>query len=56
MYDKVKGENPESKMTDLTKIISHMWSEIDEDTKKKYDLLHEERKKIYEKEVKEYEE
>ncbi len=48
MYEKVKGENPDSKMTDLTKIISHMWSEVDEDTKKKYEVLHDERKKQYE--------
>ncbi len=33
VYDKVRSENPNSKITEITKIISEMWNNIDQATK-----------------------
>ena len=33
MYDRVKGENPTAKITEITKIISDMWQTVDPATK-----------------------
>ena len=33
MYDRVKGENPTAKITEITKIISDMWQAVDPATK-----------------------
>ena len=33
VYNKVKGENPNAKITELTKIISEMWNKVDKATK-----------------------
>lgn len=33
VYDKVKTENPNAKITEITKIISDMWKTVDQTTK-----------------------
>jgi hypothetical protein len=33
VYEKVKGENPDAKITELTKIISDMWNSESKETK-----------------------
>lgn len=33
VYDKVKAENPNAKITEITKIISDMWKTVDQTTK-----------------------
>jgi hypothetical protein len=55
VYEKVKKDNPECKITELTKIIAEKWSHLDGKAKKKYEDLQTESKKRYEKEKKDYE-
>jgi hypothetical protein len=33
VYDRVKADNPTAKITEITKIISEMWSRVDAATK-----------------------
>mmetsp|Transcript_34168 Transcript_34168/g.39839 ORF Transcript_34168/g.39839 Transcript_34168/m.39839 type:complete len:136 (+) Transcript_34168:45-452(+) len=54
IYDDVKKANPDKKMTDLTKIISTKWNNVDAATKSKYEKKNEEAKEKYEKEMKAY--
>ena len=55
MFAETKKENPDAKVTDLTRIISEKWKNVDKETRAEYDKRHEEAKQKYEKEVKEYE-
>lgn len=55
MYEQTKKEHPNAKITELTKIISEKWRDVDEDTKRKYENQNAEVKKKYEKEKKDYE-
>ena len=52
----MKAENPDAKITDITKIISKMWEKVDEDTKKRLNAEYEKNKEIAAKEKQEYEE
>lgn len=36
VYEKVKTDNPTSKVADLAKIIGEMWSKVDEEVKSRY--------------------
>lgn len=54
IYETIKKENPDLKMTELTKIISEKWNSIDAATKSKYEKKNEEAKEKYEKELKAY--
>ncbi len=56
VYDQVKKENPESKITELTQIIASRWKLVPPEQKTKYEVLHEESKKRYEREKKDYDE
>jgi len=56
VYPQVKKENPDMKITEITKIIAKQWREADDETKQKFEKKNEEAKKKHEKDVKEYEE
>jgi hypothetical protein len=56
VYEQTKKDNPTAKMTDLTKIISEHWKNVDADTHKKYDKMAETEKEKHAKAVKDYEE
>lgn len=45
VYNKVKSENPDSKITELTKIISEMWKNVDQATKDRLEVKYQENKK-----------
>jgi len=53
--DQVKKENPEAKITEITKIVAGKWKVLDEETKKVYEKKHVEAKQKYEQEMKDYE-
>lgn len=55
LFPQVKKENPDSKVTELTKIISQKWNKIEAEEKTIYEKKHEEAKLKYEKAVSEYE-
>lgn len=55
IYEAVKKDNPDCKITELTKIIAEKWKNVDEKTKKGYENLHLENKKKYEVERQAYE-
>eukprot|EP00825_Cyclidium_porcatum_P012322 TRINITY_DN1642_c0_g1_i1.p2 TRINITY_DN1642_c0_g1~~TRINITY_DN1642_c0_g1_i1.p2 ORF type:complete len:143 (+),score=54.68 TRINITY_DN1642_c0_g1_i1:77-505(+) len=55
VYEAVKKEHPESKITELTTIIAGKWKTVSEAQKKRYEEQHQEGKKKYEKEKKDYE-
>lgn len=44
VYDKVKSENPSSKITELTQIISNMWKNVDQSTKDRLEAKYQENK------------
>ena len=54
MREKVKGENPEAKTTDLTKIMSPMWKALTDEEKKPYQEMAVADKVRYEKEMEGY--
>jgi len=56
MFLQVKQENPDAKVTEITKIISHNWMNIDQETKAAYEARNTEAKQKYEQDMKEYEE
>ncbi len=56
IYMKIKAENPEAKMTELTKIISVKWKNIDPSTKEQYEKKQQQEKDKYEKSKLEFEE
>lgn len=44
VYDKVKSDNPSAKITELTKIISDMWKNIDQAHKDRLEAKYQENK------------
>ena len=54
VYEKVKAEHPNSKITDLTKIISEMWNNVDEETKNRLEDQYQKNKEQVAKEKEEY--
>ena len=56
LYEQTKKEHPDAKMTDLTKIISEKWRNIDEKTKEHYEKRYAEEKEKYVNNLKVYEE
>eukprot|EP01017_Pseudomicrothorax_dubius_P004756 TRINITY_DN11037_c0_g1_i3.p1 TRINITY_DN11037_c0_g1~~TRINITY_DN11037_c0_g1_i3.p1 ORF type:complete len:101 (+),score=18.15 TRINITY_DN11037_c0_g1_i3:111-413(+) len=36
VFEEVKSQNPDMKLTDITKVISQMWKNLDEVTQKSY--------------------
>ena len=54
MREKVKGENPDAKTTDLTKIMSPMWKALTDEEKKPYQEMAVADKVRYEKEMEGY--
>ena len=44
IYDKVKAENPNARITELTKIISDKWTNVDKATKERLDAEYEKNK------------
>ena len=54
LREKVKGENPEAKTTDLTKIMSPMWKALTDEEKKPYQEMAVADKIRYEKEMEGY--
>lgn len=44
VYDKVKSENPSAKITELTKIISELWKNVDQTTKERLEAKYQENK------------
>ena len=55
VYDRVKADNPQASITEITKIISIMWKDADEDTKKRLQDEYEKNKVKAAKEKEEYE-
>lgn len=51
----MKGEHPEAKITELTKIISEMWSTADAEIKTRLEEQYKKNKEIAAKEKEEYE-
>jgi len=56
VYEKTKAENPGAKITELTKIISGRWNNIDPSTKEQYEKRQKQEKSKYEKSIQEFEE
>lgn len=54
VYEQTKKENPDLKITELTKLISEKWNAIDANTKTKYEKKTAEAKQKYEKELQDY--
>ena len=50
-YDQVKRENPTLRITDLTRLISERWRDLDPQTKAYYEKKNEEAKVLYEQQV-----
>lgn len=55
VYDRVKAENPTAKITELTKIISDMWANVDPATKTRLEAEYQKNKIEAAKEKEEYE-
>ena len=55
VYEKVKAEHPQAKITELTKIISEMWSNADAEVKTRLEEQYKKNKEIAAKEKEEYE-
>ena len=56
VYNKVKSEHPEAKITEITKIISEMWAQADEATKNRLEEEYKKNKEVAAKEKADYEE
>jgi hypothetical protein len=54
VYNKVKSEHPDSKITELTKIISEMWNNIDQATKDRLEKEYQKNKEVVAKEKADY--
>lgn len=52
--EQIKKENPDVKVTEITKIASKQWKEADEETKTLYQKKAEKAKEEYERQMKEY--
>jgi len=55
-FAQTKKDNPDAKVTDITKIIAKNWANVDATEKSKYEKKNQEAKANYEREMKEYEE
>jgi len=55
LFAQTKKDHPDAKVTEITKLISEKWRNIDKATKEIYDKKVEEAKAKYEKDVQEYE-
>jgi len=55
VYQKIKEENPEAKLTELAKIISMRWNELDKTEREKYKQRDECAQAIYAREISIYE-
>ena len=51
----IKEQNPDAKVTEITKIASDLWKSADEETKKYYNDKAEEAKELYKKQMEDYE-
>ena len=56
MYDQVKSDNPTAKITEITKIISDMWQNVDQATKDRLEAEYQKNKEVVAAEKAEYEE
>jgi uncharacterized membrane protein YgcG len=54
--EEVKAENPEAKITELSKLMGAKWKEISKEGKTKYEALNKEFKELYTKQMKEFSE
>ena len=55
VYDKVKAENPNAKITEITTIISNMWKEVDQATKDRLEAEYQRNKEQVAQEKADYE-
>jgi len=55
VYDRVKAENPTAKITEITKIISDMWGQVDQATKDRLEAIYQKNKIGAAKEKEDYE-
>ena len=53
--EEIKAANPDAKVTEITKIASQQWKELDEETKNVYNAKVEAAKEEYKKQMEEYE-
>ena len=53
--EEIKAANPELKVTEITKIASEKWKELDEETKNLYNSKHEAAREEYLAQMEEYE-
>jgi hypothetical protein len=56
VYDRVKADNPTAKITEITKIISDMWHNVDQATKDRLEVEYQKNKELVAKEKTDYEE
>jgi hypothetical protein len=56
VYDRVKADNPTAKITEITKIISDMWQNVDQTTKDRLEAEYQKNKAVVAGEKAEYEE
>lgn len=49
VYDDVKKDNPDARVTEITKIISEMWNNLDTDEKEKLSQQYRKNKEKYNK-------
>ena len=55
IYETVKKEYPDKKMTELTKIISERWCKLDQETKARYEEKHNALKEKFERDKEAFE-
>lgn len=55
VYDRVKADNPTAKITEITKIISDMWQNVDQATKDRLEAEYQKNKEVVAQEKAEYE-
>ena len=55
VYDRVRSENPTAKITEITRIISDMWANVDQGTKDRLEVEYQKNKEIVSKEKADYE-
>jgi len=53
-FDRVRKENPDAKVTDITGILAKDWGNVDAETMAAYQAKNQEAKQRYEQELKEY--
>ena len=55
VYDRVRSDNPTAKITEITRIISDMWANVDQGTKDRLEVEYQKNKEIVSKEKDDYE-